>query len=485
MTAPAPITPDAQEALLHDLRGALSGLLGGVSLLEQAATEEDRARQIARIRAAATLVEGLLGEMAGGSQPQPASADLEELLRTCTDEWTPAAEARGVDLSVSLDLTPCRLSLPDVSLRRIMSNLLGNALRHADARRIDLSARCHAPDMVDIVVTDDGRGLGDGLADARSGLGLSICEALVSGVGGRMRIESDARGTKVDLRLPASPTARDAGEGSSHEGAAKPAGKSDNRSNGLPDLGGCRILLAEDNRTNQIVAEQMLALLGAEVVLASDGEEALARFEEGPFDLGLIDIEMPRLSGLGVIQRIRARSDGRQDTLLVALTAYALDEHRERIAAAGANGIIPKPLTDVAAFGRTLASYLDGLAASGPATVSASAAIDRGVYDTLAETLGAEAMEDLLGKVVDDVRTIADGLARARDTADADQIQHHTHVLVSVAGIVGAMDLSSAAAKLNTRARSESVEEITPDLSLILSQIDSLLDFLSVERSDG
>ena len=112
------------------------------------------------------------------------------------------------------------------------------------------------------------------------------------------------------------------------------------------------VLLAEDNPTNQMVATQMLRALDAEVTVASDGIEALERFEAGEFDLVVVDIEMPRLSGLDVIRAIRARGDARAGVPIVALTAYAMREHRERIAEAGANGLISKPITSIEALGR-------------------------------------------------------------------------------------------------------------------------------------
>ena len=125
-----------------------------------------------------------------------------------------------------------------------------------------------------------------------------------------------------------------------------------------PTSAGLRVLLAEDNPTNQMVASQMLRALKAEVIVCSDGVEALERFEAEPVDLVVVDIEMPRLSGLDVIRAIRARGDARAQVPIVALTAYAMREHRERIAAAGANGLISKPITSVEALGRGLAAHV-------------------------------------------------------------------------------------------------------------------------------
>ena len=92
--------------------------------------------------------------------------------------------------------------------------------------------------------------------------------------------------------------------------------------------------------------------------MCADGIEALERFDQEVVDLVVVDIEMPRLSGLDVIRAIRARGDDRAQVPIVALTAYAMREHRERIAAAGANGLISKPITSVDELGRGLAAHV-------------------------------------------------------------------------------------------------------------------------------
>ena len=136
----------------------------------------------------------------------------------------------------------------------------------------------------------------------------------------------------------------------------------------------------------------MLRALDAEVTVCSDGVEALERFEAEEFDLVVVDIEMPRLSGLDVIRAIRARGDARAQVPIVALTAYAMREHRERIAAAGANGLISKPITSVEALGRGLAAHVTPRSAgrAAAATPAADAAADAGgpvidpaIYDAL------------------------------------------------------------------------------------------------------
>ena len=102
-------------------------------------------------------------------------------------------------------------------------------------------------------------------------------------------------------------------------------------------LSGLHILLAEDNPINQLVASQMLESLGASVVIAEDGAEALEIVGREAFDLMLVDIEMPRVSGIEVLRTVRGSSGPIAGMPMIALTAYVMREHRAAVDAAGAD----------------------------------------------------------------------------------------------------------------------------------------------------
>lgn len=249
-----------------------------------------------------------------------------------------------------------------------------------------------------------------------------------------------------------------------------------------------RILLAEDNITNQMVATQMLDALGARVDVANDGAEALEMIEAKAYDLFLIDIEMPRVSGLDVIRSIRKADPPLCDAPVIAVTAYALREHREKISEAGADGLIPKPLLGIEQFGRdivTLAekSYQRGEDAdtprdepppadSGPVTMS--------VFKALEDSIGPEAMADLLGKIDIDLARAADEVRGGLAALDKPAITSATHVLISVAGAIGAVDLQQLAQKLNGAANGRVQGDLMAMVTDAISQIESLRTFVQV-----
>jgi CheY-like chemotaxis protein len=251
-------------------------------------------------------------------------------------------------------------------------------------------------------------------------------------------------------------------------------------------LSGLRILLAEDNPTNQLVATQMLESLGASVVLAVDGAEALEITGRESFDVMLIDIEMPRVNGIEMIRTVRGYSGPAAEVPMIALTAYVMREHRAAIDAAGADGVIAKPILSIEQLGADILRYMRKR--SIPAIVESEGAgsandvtgpvIDRNIYDTLAEAIGPEAMAGLLGKVNPDIQGARDRLVRALDPIDLGEIRSVTHILISVAGAIGAVPVQERAKQMNVAGHRDDVAVIQREMQGLLGQIDRTLEFV-------
>lgn len=255
-----------------------------------------------------------------------------------------------------------------------------------------------------------------------------------------------------------------------------------------PDLGrlqGMKVLLAEDNVTNQLVATQMLENLGAEVDVAADGAIALELVKTATYDLLLVDIEMPRVSGLDVIRTIRSSPEPLASAPIIALTAYAMQEHREKIARAGADGLIPKPIISIEQFGLDILNYMDegtaarGANGSGGAGNAQGSLIETAVYDSLAASMGPETMRDLLGKLESDLITIRAQITAAKDSGDTDEMRGATHVLISVSGAIGAVKLQSQAEELNALAHRGAFADMRQLATTALSELEGVLTFVA------
>ena len=253
-------------------------------------------------------------------------------------------------------------------------------------------------------------------------------------------------------------------------------------------LSGKKVLLAEDNPTNQMVAMQMLESLGAEVTLAVDGAEALEIMETRIFDVALIDIEMPRVSGIELIRRLRASDGPLAEMPLVALTAYVMREHRAAIDEAGADGIIAKPILSIDQFGEEIDGYIQARAAIAgtaahavtgvggrPGTV---AGIDHDTFDRLRASFDGPGRLELMSRICSDIGSARDRVGDCITSHDHEELRAATHILISVAGAVGATRLQELAQCLNSAGHASDSAAIDRDAPDLVTEANLVLDFV-------
>jgi CheY-like chemotaxis protein len=265
--------------------------------------------------------------------------------------------------------------------RQILINLLGNAVKFARTR-VEVRARwIGETDAFTIEIEDDGPGIhADQLArifepyrqadetTARThggtGLGLSIARDLARLMRGDITVRSEpAIGSTFCfsaplLRAKASDVV---------PAIASPA----------TDAGRLRILLADDDATNRLVGRELLGLLGHDVEVACDGAQAIERALATPFDLLVLDVEMPALDGTEVTRRLRSAGS---DVPVLGFTGHASAEQRQACLRAGMNGVVQKPAD--------LARLATGIASVVAHGVPARAASDRDLASALAHTVG-------------------------------------------------------------------------------------------------
>ncbi|HEX2221805.1 MAG TPA: response regulator, partial [Candidatus Limnocylindria bacterium] len=221
----------------------------------------------------------------------------------------------------------------------------------------------------------------------------------------------------------------------------------------LADRVPLRILVAEDNTVNQRLILLLLEKLGYRADVVADGQEAVAAVERQPYDVVLMDVQMPEMDGLEATREIRQRLGEPSRPRIVAMTANALQGDREACLAAGMNDYISKPIRQ-----DELAAAL-GRAAGANGAERPAAALDEAALDQLARTVGSdEALASLVDTFLADTEQILAGLRAAVARDDPTETRRLAHSLKSTAASFGATELSTLSRRLEERAAGGSTD---------------------------
>ncbi len=367
----------------HEIRTPLNAIVGLTHLLQEDLSEPHHRSHIDKVAQAAGHLLAIVNDIldlskieAGRLQLESADFRLHELLEEVLTLIRPRAELKGVVLAAELArLPPLMLRGDPLRLRQVLVNLLANAVKFTDRGSVTLAARLLGRDSAGpwlrFEVVDTGVGI-DQSAQARlfapfeqadgsivrrhggTGLGLAICRRLVTAMGGDIGVESRLGSGSTfwfTVRLGWGQEVRLGG--AAHLTQLDADGGEDAR---RPTLAGARTLVVEDDPINREVALALLRGVGVVVDVAEDGAQAVERCVGTRYDLILMDLEMPLMDGLEATRRIRDLPDY-QSVPIVAMTASAFREDRERCLAAGMSDHVAKPV-DPDRLYRTLASWL-------------------------------------------------------------------------------------------------------------------------------
>ncbi|MDA7979106.1 MAG: ATP-binding protein [Pirellulales bacterium] len=357
----------------HEIRTPMTAILGFSEIALSNAKEEESIQVLQIVRQNGEYLLGIINDILDLSKIESGKLDVEYIACSpsdvARDVWQlmqTRATAKGIALELDFrgPIPKCILSDP-TRLRQILINLVGNAVKFTETGQVRLVVQLHehgAAGKLRFDVIDTGIGIGEqhiprlfapfGQADASTtrrfggtGLGLTISNRLAEMLGGNIRVTSKVgEGSMFSLEIDTGPLAGVQFVEETPD-SSTPAPAAESACEVREDLA-CRVLLAEDGPDNQRLISFVLKKAGSEVAVADNGEIAVdlamtALREGNPFDVILMDMQMPVLDGYSATSQLRAAG---YSGPIIALTAHAMSDDRKKCVAAGCDDYATKPI---------------------------------------------------------------------------------------------------------------------------------------------
>ena len=342
----------------HEIRTPMNGILGATELLLDQADNDEQRQLIDIIHTSSNALLNIINDIldlskieSGNFELEQINFDLHHLCKEAYQLFSSPAQKKGIQVIYYYQAELPQFWVGDPNrIRQVLNNLLSNALKFTHSGRIDLlvTGERLANHQFDITIKikDTGIGIAEKKveqiftafkqADSNTsrkyggtGLGLTISQYLANAMQGNINVKSElGLGSTFALKLPLKPGKVEV----------------EPKRSGLTRNYHANVLLAEDNSVNAKVAIKILSKLGINTVIVENGKFAVNEVTHKTYDLVLMDINMPILDGISAAERIRQLPFPRNQIPILALTANAMMEDKERCMKAGMNGFVSKPI---------------------------------------------------------------------------------------------------------------------------------------------
>ena len=466
----------------HEVRTPLMGVSSALTLLSDKIKDEEALDLLSMAEAsmdrATEVINFALGDAANEesrAEQFKVATDLRHLGKSLRKLFLATATEKGLTLSVSVsDDVHAQYWCADLLLKEVLINLLGNAVKFTSEGSVHLKvtlSKSSAEAFHEVIfqVADSGPGIPEGLrrqvfspfetgvssatqGHIGTGLGLSMSEAHVKTMDGVITVgESESGGALFTVSLPLAPCSN--AERVDDSAKAAQISSFDKR-----------LLLLDDSITNLTLNAQLLRSLGFEVTTAMTGGEAIQLVEQSkvPFDVALLDINLPDMTGYEVAERL-GKLPQCTNTVLVALSAYSQEEEKQKALSSGMVGFITKPFKrDAIAteFDNLLGRQAEPQETEQFALKTNAVIFDSSQSDEMLSLLGAEVVRGLLDSLSNEGRENLSTLEIAIEQHRHEEGERAAHTLKSSSKALGLLALSESMASIETEFASGEVPQV-------------------------
>ncbi len=497
----------------HEVRTPMNGILGMANLLSSTQLTAKQTNYLETIRYSFETLLAMLNEIldfskaeAGRIELEIVDFDLTKVINSCADLMRSRAKEKGIDIHVKIDPeVPPFVNTDPTRLRQVLLNFVSNAVKFTEDGEVTIFVEnlgnLHPAEELKFSVIDSGIGiprekqhnLFEEFSQADSsitrkyggtGLGLSICKQIAYALGGSVGVESEeGKGSTFWFVVPVE--------------TAKMVSPINVRES-MPDLDPLSILLVDDNEINIQVGQDLLEKYGHTVTTADNGRKAynaVKKLAKTPFDIILMDIEMPKMNGIEATEKIRSLAPPLGSIPILAVSAHSFEGERSKCFEAGMQGYVPKPF-DPATLLNEIANNLPHKLYEEPADDFDSFAEvmesddDQGELEvTSLDLVNLQELESsfdrayvisFLEKFLPNMRDFVveiEGMANDIDK-NIEDISHKAHELKSMSRVCGLAYISQLAQKLEYAARENDAGEIQELVVGIGDKFDENLDEL-------